>query len=142
MPRIALRTFSEASNPTAYNAIAAAMAVYPLPTFGFNPTAGTGEANVYGNTIAHENFILGRFDYTLSDKDAIFLRYFYDKQHVIDPVQRRQRHRLGRVSALLAGARRGHESLRHAGMEADHFAHADQHRRASASLGPIREITK
>jgi hypothetical protein len=78
-------TFAEATNPAAYNAISAAMAVYPMPTFGLNPTAGTGEANVYGNTIAHENFILGRFDYTLSDKDSLFLRYFYDKQHVIDP---------------------------------------------------------
>ena len=73
------------TNPTAYNAIVAAMAVYPLPTFGLNPTAGTGEANVFGNTIAHENYLLGRFDYNLSDKDSFFLRYFYDKQHVIDP---------------------------------------------------------
>ena len=78
-------TFSEASNPTEYNAIVAALAVYPLPTFGFNPTAGTGEANVFGNNIAHENYILGRFDYTLTDKDSILVRYFYDKQHVIDP---------------------------------------------------------
>jgi len=73
------------TNPGTYNAIVAAMAVYPLPTFGFNPAAGTGEANVYGNTTAHENFILGRVDYVLNDKDAILVRYFYDKQHVIDP---------------------------------------------------------
>ena len=78
-------TFAEATNPTAYNAIVAAMAVYPMPTFNLNPAAGTGEANVYGNTIAHENFILGRFDYAFTDKDSFLLRYFYDKQHVIDP---------------------------------------------------------
>jgi hypothetical protein len=73
------------TNPTEYNAIAAVMAVYPLPTFGINATAGTGEANVFGNTIAHENFILGRYDYTITEKDAILVRYFYDRQHVIDP---------------------------------------------------------
>ncbi len=78
-------TFAQATNPAAYNAIAGAMAIYPLPTFGFNPTAGTGQANVVGNNTAHEQFILGRFDYTVSSKDAILLRYFYDKQHVIDP---------------------------------------------------------
>jgi len=78
-------TFAQATNPTTYNAIATAMAIYPLPIFGFNPAAGTGEANVYGNTTAHENFILGRFDYTLTAKDSIFIRYFYDRQHVIDP---------------------------------------------------------
>ena len=39
-------TFARATNPTAYDAIAAAMAIYPLPTFAFNPTAGTGQANV------------------------------------------------------------------------------------------------
>ena len=38
-----------------------------------------------GDNIAHENYILGRFDYNLDDKNSFFLRYFYDKQHVIDP---------------------------------------------------------
>ncbi len=73
------------TNPAVYNAIVAAMAVYPLPTFGFNSAAGTGQANVYGETIAHENYLLGRFDYNVTEKDSVFLRYFYDKQHVIDP---------------------------------------------------------
>jgi hypothetical protein len=78
-------TFAEATNPTAYSAILGVMALYPQPTFGFNPAAGTGEANVFGNFIAHENYMLGRFDYTLSNKDTVFLRYFYDRQYVIDP---------------------------------------------------------
>ena len=47
--------------------------------------AGIGQANVSGDNIAHENYILGRFDYNVSDKDSVFVRYFYDKQHVIDP---------------------------------------------------------
>jgi hypothetical protein len=78
-------TFSEASNPTAYNAIVGAMALYPMPTFGFNPAAGTGEATVFGNFIAHENYVLGRYDYNVTEKDTIFVRYMYDKQYVIDP---------------------------------------------------------
>jgi hypothetical protein len=87
VPDLAHRTptFSEASNPTAYNAIVGAMALYPVPTFGFNAAAGTGEANVLGNYIAHENYLLGRYDYNVTEKDSIFVRYFYDRQHVIDP---------------------------------------------------------
>ncbi len=78
-------TFSEATNPTAYNGIVNALAIYPQPTFNLNPANNIGEANVAANYIAHENFILGRYDYTISSKDAIFVRYMYDKQHVIDP---------------------------------------------------------
>ncbi len=78
-------TFAPATNPTAYNGIVNALALYPLPTFGLNPAAGTGEAYVSGNNIAHENYILGRYDYTISSKDTIFVRYMYDRQHVLDP---------------------------------------------------------
>jgi hypothetical protein len=74
-----------ASNPTSYNAIVGALALYPLPTFGLNSTTGIGQAAVVGNFIAHENYVLGRFDYNLNTKDSFFLRYFYDKQHVLDP---------------------------------------------------------
>ena len=78
-------TFAPATNPTAYNAILGVMAIYPLPTFGFSPASGTGQAYVDGNNIAHENYLLGRYDYTITSKDSIFVRYMYDKQHVIDP---------------------------------------------------------
>lgn len=74
-----------AANPATAAAIVNTLALYPMPTFGFNPAAGTGRVNVTGNNIAHENYILGRFDYTMNAKDSFFLRYFYDKQHVIDP---------------------------------------------------------
>ena len=74
-----------ASNPTTYNAIVGALALYPMPTFGLNPAAGTGQAVVVGNNIAHETYLLGRVDYNLNSKDSFFLRYFYDKQHVLDP---------------------------------------------------------
>ena len=73
-----------ASNPATYNAIVSTLAIYPLPSYNFNPAAGTGFASVLGDNIAHENYLLARFDYTLSSKDSLFLRYFYDKQHVLD----------------------------------------------------------
>lgn len=78
-------SFARATNPTSYDAIASALSIYPLPTQNFNNAAGTGQIPEVGNQIAHENYFLGRFDYTLSDKDSIFARYFFDKQHVIDP---------------------------------------------------------
>ena len=37
------------------------------------------------NQIVHENYFLGRWDYTVSDKDSIFLRYVLDKQYLLDP---------------------------------------------------------
>jgi hypothetical protein len=37
------------------------------------------------NQIAHENYFLGRFDYMLSPKDAIFGRYILDKTDFIEP---------------------------------------------------------
>ena len=78
-------TISRAANPATYDAIVSTLAIYPLPTFNINPATGIGQANVLANYIAHENYVLGRFDYTLNTKDSFFLRYFYDKQHVIDP---------------------------------------------------------
>lgn len=82
-----LPTFAATTNPSAYAGIVGTMALYPLPnpSLPSNAAAGTGEAYVSGNTIAHENYLLGRYDYTVSTKDAIFVRYMYDKQHVIDP---------------------------------------------------------
>ncbi len=121
-------TFAEATNPAAYNAISAAMAVYPMPTFGLNPTAGTGEANVYGNTIAHENFILGRFDYTLSDKDSLFPPVLLRQATRHRPLQWRQRNcpRAG-ISPYWPERDEWNESSRDAGMETNHFSHAGQH---------------
>lgn len=76
-----------ASNPTTYNAIVDTLALYPLPTSATTAqaAAGIGQVSVLGDNIAHENYILGRYDYNISAKDSLFVRYFYDKQHVIDP---------------------------------------------------------
>ena len=76
-----------ASNPATYNAIVQALAIYPTnyTQTTAQAAAGIGQALVLGDNIAHENYILGRYDYNISDKDSLFVRYFYDKQHVIDP---------------------------------------------------------
>ena len=78
-------TFAQATNPAEYSSILSTLAIFPLPTYNFNPAAGTGQVTQVANQIAHENYLLGRFDYTLSEKDSFFVRYLMDKQHVIDP---------------------------------------------------------
>jgi hypothetical protein len=78
-------TFPRENNPVSWDGIAAAIALYPMPVYNFNPAAGTGQVTQVANQIAHENYFLGRFDYTLSAKDSFFTRYFFDKQHVLDP---------------------------------------------------------
>src|SRR6266478_3898284 len=78
-------TFARATNPVSFDGISNALALYPLPAYHSNATAGTGQVNQVANQVAHENYFLGRFDYTLSAKDSFFTRYFFDKQHVIDP---------------------------------------------------------
>jgi len=78
-------TFARASNPVSYDGIVNALALYPMPAFNFNPAAGTGQVTQVANQVAHEHYFLGRFDYTLSAKDSFFTRYFFDKQHVVDP---------------------------------------------------------
>jgi len=80
-----LPSFPRAQNPVTYDAIVSTLAVYPMPTYNFNPAAGTGQIPMVANQTVHENYLLGRFDYTLSSKDSFFARYFFDKQHVIDP---------------------------------------------------------
>ena len=37
------------------------------------------------NNTAKENYVLGRMDYTISEKDSFFARYFTDLQHAIYP---------------------------------------------------------
>ena len=61
------------------------LAIYPLPTFNFNPAAGTGQLTEVDNQTLHENYFLARFDYNVTQKDSVFLRYFLDKQYLLDP---------------------------------------------------------
>ena len=60
------------------------MALWPntafneLLTAGGNPS-GTGQAFVNDPNIGNENYLLGRVDYTLSEKDSLFVRYVMDR---------------------------------------------------------------
>ena len=76
---------STSTNPQTAAAVDAVLALYPAPQFNINPTAGTGQATVVANQPAHENYILGRADYNISDKDSFFARYFDDLQNEVYP---------------------------------------------------------
>ena len=63
--------------------IAPIMALFPsVPA---SPT-GLGSLTEIANNITHENYVLARFDYTLSDKDAIFARYVRDYALFLTPL--------------------------------------------------------
>jgi hypothetical protein len=72
-----------ASNPATQAAIRNTMALYPLPNYnpellaGGNPSE-TGQAAVLDPLTGHENYVIGRIDYNLSDKDSLFVRYVAD----------------------------------------------------------------
>src|SRR5258708_1476109 len=61
-------TFARASNPVSYDGIVNALALYPMPAYNFSPAAGTGQVTHVASQVAHENYFLGRVDYTLSTK--------------------------------------------------------------------------
>jgi hypothetical protein len=84
---VPLARTSTSTNPTTAAAINAALALYPLPTPDrpINAAAGTGQATVVANNTALENYVLGRMDYTISDKDSFFGRYFIDRQRAEYP---------------------------------------------------------
>jgi hypothetical protein len=72
-----------ATNLSVRKAIQGAMALYPNTAFNELLTAGnpsgTGQAFVQDPNIGNENYVLGRVDYTLSDKDSLFVRYVSDR---------------------------------------------------------------
>jgi hypothetical protein len=70
--------------PTAQNpaAILNTLAVYPAATIIVN---GQPEALTQGTQLANENYLLGRMDYNLSDKDSVFARYITDKSDFTEP---------------------------------------------------------
>ncbi len=70
--------------PTAKDpqAVLNTLAVYPAATSIVN---GQPEALDSGLQIANENYVLARFDYNLSDKDALLARYITDKSNFTEP---------------------------------------------------------
>ena len=59
------------------------IALYPLPTTDLGN--GTGTLTEVANQVAHEDYFLGRLDYNISDKDAIFGRYLSDVGTLVNP---------------------------------------------------------
>jgi hypothetical protein len=72
------------ANPAVQSAIRNTMALWPLPNYNqeLSTAAGapsqTGQAVVLDPLQGHENYILGRIDYTISAKDTLFVRYVLD----------------------------------------------------------------
>ncbi len=64
-------------------AVAQTLALYPAAQTLVG--GGIGTAVEVANQTANENYILGRFDYNLSDKDSIFARYVSDKTNFLEP---------------------------------------------------------
>jgi len=56
--------------------IAPLLNLYPLPTTQLS--AGLGNATTVANQITHEDYVLARGDYTISEKDSMFFRYVSD----------------------------------------------------------------
>lgn len=70
------------TNPAAAQAIINTLQAYPNATMVVN---GQPEATTVGNQKAHENYILGRFDYNISSKDSLLVRYISDKAIYTQP---------------------------------------------------------
>jgi len=64
-------------------AIASAMALFPTASIPLS--GGIGNAFANGTQVGNEYYMLGRFDYTLSSKDAIFARYVIDNSSFTNP---------------------------------------------------------
>src|SRR5438552_5147749 len=57
-------------------AIAPILALYPIPATQVAP--GVGSIQEVDTQTGNENYLLGRVDYTMSDKDSLFVRYVRD----------------------------------------------------------------
>lgn len=57
--------------------------LYPLPTTQLS--GGLGQVSQVETSPADEDYFLGRFDYTLSDKSSLFGRYVRDTANIFDP---------------------------------------------------------
>jgi hypothetical protein len=69
-------------NPATAAAVQGVLSLYPVATteiFKNGLPTGTGFITEPNNTLAYENYLVSRFDDTLSDKDAFFARYVLDR---------------------------------------------------------------
>jgi outer membrane receptor protein involved in Fe transport len=63
--------------------VAKTLAALPISTTSVG--GGIGSIVENANQIASENYFLGRFDYTLSEKDSVYARYILDKANLQEP---------------------------------------------------------
>jgi hypothetical protein len=64
-------------------AVAPLLALYPLPTTLIG--GGIGQVAQVATTTGREDYVLGRFDFTLSDKSSIFGRFVSDQANLTEP---------------------------------------------------------
>jgi len=64
-------------------AIAPIMALYPLPNAELGN--GIGTTTTVANQIVHEDYVIFRVDYSISNKDSVFVRYVSDVANAIFP---------------------------------------------------------
>ncbi len=77
---------SPSASPAAAAKINALLALYALnPVSSCSGVNGTGKATVVEYNTAKENYVLGRADWNISDKDSFFARYYTDLQHAVYP---------------------------------------------------------
>jgi hypothetical protein len=79
-PRVCTPT---TTNPTSAKAIIDTLAIYPKPDYLIG--GGLGQTGTFGNQIVHEDYVLARVDYTISEKDSVFGRYVSDKASQTEP---------------------------------------------------------
>lgn len=82
VPGVCGTAIPQSTNPQTAAAVQAVLALYPIPTnevLSGGNASGTGTTLQLNNTLSYENYLVGRFDYTLSDKDNFFFRYSLDR---------------------------------------------------------------
>jgi hypothetical protein len=63
--------------------IASTLALYPAATAELGN--GIGTATTVANQLAHENYVLARADFVLSQNDSLFIRYVSDRGNLTEP---------------------------------------------------------
>src|SRR5689334_8430487 len=74
-------------NVGVHPAIAPVLQLYPLPTrqTAAQAAQGIGRVDVTNETPGHENYFVGRVDYTLTPSTNLFVRYTLDRASVFEP---------------------------------------------------------
>ena len=63
--------------------VASTLALFPIPTNEIG--GGIGSLTEVASQIGHENYLLARFDYSISTNDSLFMRYVRDTANLVEP---------------------------------------------------------